>query len=310
MLYRFILILLSYVTLHLHASIHENTLIKLDSTLIPLRLLAKEHSIICHNVSSNTLSTSHLIHISKKSTRTIYHIQLPTSTIICSPEQLLYDPLLKQWVSAKNISSNNIFLNSNGSYIPCIHVEKQELDKPMYLYDLTLTKPHTFFISKEEVLAHNFLPIVIGLSWAFGEGIALSGIGIGIGTLGLGLWQTFGKHKKITFAQIQEECMNSSYSNFPNPDNNNNNKDFFETLKKRTDKVGRSIRFGKIYRDPNTKLWWSKDNARHGGSYYKVFKEGARGFEWLYDADILGKEIVGKHKGSNGLFIPFKEVAF
>lgn len=97
---------------------------------------------------------------------------------------------------------------------------------------------------------------------------------------------------------------------FPQDPQKDNNEDFFERLKKRTDKVARSNRFGKIYRDPDTKLWWSKDNAGHGGSKYKVFKEGSRGFEWQFDADAIGKEIVGKHKGPTGIFIPYKEVVF
>lgn len=65
-----------------------------------------------------------------------------------------------------------------------------------------------------------------------------------------------------------------------------------------------------MYRDPQTKLWWSRDTGGHGGSSYKVFREGARGFDWVFDADTVGNKIIGKHKGPIGAFIPYKEVIF
>ena len=63
-----------------------------------------------------------------------------------------------------------------------------------------------------------------------------------------------------------------------------------------------------MYQDPKTKLWWSKDRGGHGGSIFKVFKEQAKGLEWFFDADELGNQIVAKHKGPIGFFIPYKEL--
>jgi Tfp pilus assembly protein PilE len=101
------------------------------------------------------------------------------------------------------------------------------------------------------------------------------------------------------------------------PENNNNKnddnedfKDFWENAKSRSDKHARSTRFGKMYRDPITKLWWAQDLAGHGGSSYKVFTETTKGFEWVYDAAKDGIRVLNKHKGPVGLFIPYKEVIF
>ena len=117
--------------------------------------------------------------------------------------------------------------------------------------------------------------------------------------------------RQSLLAKELSESINKGTSIKPPEDPKKNNKNnFFETLKVRANKTAQSNKFGKMYRDPQTKLWWSKDTANHGGSDYKVFKEGARGFEWQFDADALGKEIAGKHKGPTGLFIPYKEVAF
>lgn len=109
-----------------------------------------------------------------------------------------------------------------------------------------------------------------------------------------------------------QQQANSVFSGGPRKDDDEEDlkKDFWGNLKLRSDKGARTVRFGKMYRDPVTKLWWAKDFSGHGGSSYKVFKEGAKGFEWLFDVAKDGTKILNKHKGPIGLFIPYKEVIF
>nr|NIO87016.1 hypothetical protein [Candidatus Aminicenantes bacterium]NIQ72855.1 hypothetical protein [Candidatus Aminicenantes bacterium]NIT28877.1 hypothetical protein [Candidatus Aminicenantes bacterium] len=64
----------------------------------------------------------------------------------------------------------------------------------------------------------------------------------------------------------------------------------------------------KIFKDPKTGYWWSKDIAGHGGSAWKVFKETDKGLEWYRDANKYGDYLKGKHKGPVGMFIPWKEL--
>lgn len=108
----------------------------------------------------------------------------------------------------------------------------------------------------------------------------------------------------------QADMCASGGPNDPKKDQNDDKDDFFKNLKSRSDKKARTNRFGNMYRDPITKLWWSKDLAGHGGSCFKVFKETAKGFEWVFDATKEGVQILAKHKGPTGLFIPYKEVIF
>jgi hypothetical protein len=74
------------------------------------------------------------------------------------------------------------------------------------------------------------------------------------------------------------------------------------------DKIVRSP-FGKIYRSPSDKLWWSADNAAHGGSAFKVYEETGQGLQWFKDADQFGDFISGKHKGPTGMFIPWSQTS-
>jgi hypothetical protein len=56
----------------------------------------------------------------------------------------------------------------------------------------------------------------------------------------------------------------------------------------------------------STGLYWSKDAAGHGGSVWKVYREGSDGLHWVADADQYGDFIVVKHKSDIGVLIPNK----
>ncbi|MCF6402513.1 DUF6443 domain-containing protein [Chitinophaga filiformis] len=73
-------------------------------------------------------------------------------------------------------------------------------------------------------------------------------------------------------------------------------------------KQHRNSFFGKFYKSASDGLWWSVDKTGHGKSKFKVFKETAKGLEWIADADEFGDFIIGKHKGDTGKFIEWKDL--
>ncbi|MGW0895371.1 RHS repeat-associated core domain-containing protein, partial [Saccharopolyspora sp. NPDC002578] len=75
-----------------------------------------------------------------------------------------------------------------------------------------------------------------------------------------------------------------------------------------TERTARHRTFGTFSQSKSDGLWWSKDNAGHGESAWKVFEEGKKGLTWRADADEYGDFIEGKHKGPTGLFVPWKEL--
>jgi hypothetical protein len=83
----------------------------------------------------------------------------------------------------------------------------------------------------------------------------------------------------------------------------------WEITKELTDRTCTHKTFGVFSRHKTTKLWWSKDNAGHGGSVWKVFDETSKSLEWKADADRYGDFIVGKYKGPTGTSIPFSELS-
>jgi hypothetical protein len=83
----------------------------------------------------------------------------------------------------------------------------------------------------------------------------------------------------------------------------------WEITKELTDRTCTHKTFGVFSRHKTTKLWWSRDNAGHGGSVWKVFDETSKSLEWKTDADRYGDFIAGKHKGPTGTSIPFAELS-
>lgn len=68
-------------------------------------------------------------------------------------------------------------------------------------------------------------------------------------------------------------------------------------------------KFGTFYKSKSDGLWWSRDQAGHGKSVWKVFDETDKGLQWKADADEFGDFIVGKHKGPTGMFIPWSRLS-
>ena len=81
----------------------------------------------------------------------------------------------------------------------------------------------------------------------------------------------------------------------------------FSLSKEDISKTYKHDRFGKFYKNKNDKLFYTKDQAKHGGSTWKVYKETGKGLEWVRDLDKNGK-LMEKHKGEIGKFIPKGEL--
>lgn len=83
----------------------------------------------------------------------------------------------------------------------------------------------------------------------------------------------------------------------------------------RYDKVKYSDKYNaKYYRDPkalsesNKRLWWTKDNSKHGGSSWKLYRETDKGLIHYKDVDKYGKYMPDKHKGPTGEKIQWKDL--
>jgi hypothetical protein len=305
--HRYICFFLSLI-LYVHAilpSVISGTLIKTPHGFTSAENVAIGDTIIGYHKS---LSTAVVTHISNTTTDTLVVITTNKGYLYASPDQKFFDPVLQQWVAAKNITTQNTFLDAQLNHCKSLTVETISTSSTQ-VFHISTTAPHNFFVSEQELLTHNAFPVlIISLAWLFGEGLKFAGLSIGAAALG----SYVGVQLYNTQKQNAGDCrislhVGSCGSPCPDPDDDEN-KDLFGYIKVKADKKLRHKRFGNFYRDPKTKLWWSKDNAHHGGCLFKVFKETAKGLKWTFDADELGNQIIGKHKGPIGLFISYKEL--
>lgn len=196
-------------------AIAHGTLVKTLDNTIPIETILENSAIVTLDPHSHRFATSPAKHITSSTQITAYQITTTADILLCTQDQFFYDPIYEQWVPAKNISSDNHFLTSDLQIISCLSIEKIELNEPAIFYEITLEKPHTLFISQANILTHNFVPVVFGISFALGEGISMSGLGAGLGALGLGLWKKFGNKPELKFAQIEREYGNTCAGGSP-----------------------------------------------------------------------------------------------
>lgn len=286
-------------TSQLYAGFAAGTLIKTPQGYINIENLKKDDQVVCYDIHNKLQKHSTILDIHKRNISNPLAIKLSNQLIITDIHQKLYSPSVEEWLDISTIRNNQALC-----YAFSIE-DIYEIDNQIELYEISVEELHNFYITTNDILAHNFiylLPIA-------GEGAIYANSLIPIGA---GLFATlssfyFGKNSKKTIRAIANQ--NSTNNGLSNPNHNDPEKDgFFEKLKSRSDKKMRHSRFGKFYRDPETHLWWSKDRANHGGSQFKVYQERSTGLEWIYDADIQGNQIIAKHKGPIGKFIPHKEL--
>jgi hypothetical protein len=240
---------------------------------------------------SNALGINQVIQISAIKIDTIVTITTNQEVIQATENQLFYDPCINHWIKAKDLTTSNIFLNSNLEYCSCHNITIAP--QTTIAYKISTTSPHNFFISNAQILTHNVPPVAIGIAWAFGAGIKFAGITLGAlfgGTMiGINL---LNKNKKnvLTFGLDAETI---TCSGDYNPDPNDNNKDkkkqrdtTRENYRSLTNKESRKIATDMGYKEvknhpcgntrnkpvfTNGKNYISADADGHNGGIWKLF---------------------------------------
>lgn len=186
-------------SLNIKAALVSGTLIQTTYGLVPIEQLHVNDQVITY-YSNKSLGLTRITKIAIETTDIIIAIETEKGSFCTSKEQLLYDPICNQWIQAQDLTVNNVFINYNLEHCKCLNI--QCYNKPTTVYQISLESPHTLFISDLQILTHNFVPLVLGVSFVFGlgEGFALSSIGAGIGAFGLGLWKYFKDRQEIKLA--------------------------------------------------------------------------------------------------------------
>ncbi|HLC06642.1 MAG TPA: colicin E3/pyocin S6 family cytotoxin [Candidatus Babeliales bacterium] len=236
-------LMLCYIVLCGHIllpSIISGSLIKTCNDLTPVENITIGGNLIGYDDTSLTNVT--VTHVSKTTTETIVVITTRKGCVYAAPNQLFYDPSCNQWIAAQSITTNTTLLDAHLNHCSCLKVETISVP-PTDVYHISTTDPHNFFVSEQELLTHNALPvIVISLAWLFGEGLKFAGITIGTAVLssyvGVQLYNAQKQKQKCNISLHVGPCGNPC----TDPDDDDNDKErvfntiskteFFQSMKK------------------------------------------------------------------------------
>src|SRR5690606_29608501 len=173
-------------------------------------------------------------HITTTTTHEIVLITTNKGIISATPDQLFYNPIEKSWIAAQNVTLSTIFFNSKGNHCPCINLQTISIE-PTTSYRISTTSPHNFFCSDQQLLTHNFIPIItLGIGWVFGLGsIEFTGLSIGtiIGGAAVGIRLLKKKNQGIS-ATITTQNSGTYGGYNPDPDDNDDNDNDNSTSKR------------------------------------------------------------------------------
>ena len=74
--------------------------------------------------------------------------------IIAAPQQNFYDPVNHSWRKAINLQKSMYLLSGYKNIIKIKNIEI--IDCEIELFDICLDDVHTFFVSKQDIVVHNF----------------------------------------------------------------------------------------------------------------------------------------------------------
>jgi hypothetical protein len=219
-------------------SIISSTSIKTPHGFVAVENISLGDVIIAYD--EKKLSSVVITHLSTANTNTIIAITTQKGTFYTCPNQQFYDPIFEQWIAAKDVTTQTTFLDAQLNHCVCLDVETIDASATK-IYRITTDYPHNFFVTEQELLAHNAFPVVIGLAWLFGEGLKFAGLTIGTTLLGSYVGVKLHNRQKQRYKDftVSFEVQSGGHIPDPNDDENNEHKintitktEFFKTVQK------------------------------------------------------------------------------
>jgi hypothetical protein len=167
------------------AKFPAGTLVKLDQSLCEIERLVLQDYVISYDHQEGCASKP-VTNIGIQRLNRCIKFVLEDDVIVMDLNQQLYcveEGVFKQ--ADKFLIGQNL-LDSWGNNCPIWDIVHQDQCADLF-FDISVADFHTYFVSRAEILVHNCVPIVAGLSWVFGGGAVEFG-GFSIGAIISGIW--------------------------------------------------------------------------------------------------------------------------
>ena len=190
--------ILLFLTHSVFSALIQGTLVKTPEGLVPIEQLCVGDVVL--SLQDNKIIHNRVGAIFSRTIAESYEVTTPTTSVRVSPSQRFYDPEIKQWICASQLSLHTRFLDANGNYLLCLSYRR--IEQAILAYELSLNAPHSFFITQAEIVVHNLAPI-IGLTLSWGGGIAIDSIVLGLGALGVKIFKDQQQNAKIQMGTVE-----------------------------------------------------------------------------------------------------------
>lgn len=174
-------LLIIFMPWHSFAGFSADTLIKTLSGYVPIESISVGDKVHC-------CADGHInkvIHKSSNSAKESICIAIEgiKDPIVVSTDHYLYLLVEKKWEAARNLQVGQCLLSNIHGNVKI--QDKYVLDNEIELYDISVEKCHSYFVTEHALFVHNCIPLVITLGWMFGgSAVEFGGASLGIAALG------------------------------------------------------------------------------------------------------------------------------
>lgn len=227
----------------LNAGFVAGTLIYTPNGHLPIENLRENDLIFSYDFETSSIIQDKIIKLIKKKNDKIIHLSINNEFLEANLNQKIYsikknDLSNIDWIKSENIKKNQLTFSSNG-FLRIDDVFESNTNN--YVYDLSIEKNHNFFVSKNNILAHNTIPII---AWVAGEGISICWSGLAI----VGSWIGLVAYKNYSSGgfNFQYPDGNKMRHIFGNQDHNFNGKDPEDIIDKIIKMLENAFKKGKL----------------------------------------------------------------
>ena len=159
------------------------TAVKVPYGYQPIECIKKGDTVISR-VDQHYVERS-VVEIVRSKVPYFYQVCIGDEVICAASNQKLYLSEIDEWIEMHALTDNQAVHTNRGSlYINRIVQVYEEGE----VFDFIVAEDHNFCVTRHDVVAHNFVPVVFGLSWLIGAGaIEFAGVTIAAGVAGIGI---------------------------------------------------------------------------------------------------------------------------
>ena len=151
------------------------TLVKTENNLVPIEQLKVGDLVVCQDNNNQSLLRP-ITSILYNKMASIARLKINNNYIFTDINQQFYLLTEKKWCSVQKIKSGQKLLAHNKDFVILEDIEIIKITDDVY--DLSIEEFHNFFVSQDNILAHNFVVTIPVVAFGLGKAAFFTGVTI------------------------------------------------------------------------------------------------------------------------------------